>query len=196
MIISKPAIIFHTSQIFFNFLAMACFASVASFQAKWGIGPCEFLPHHFPSNQPTPSTNRSSRHPTLPHFPIPHNASSCTPFNSIVLTRFNVAGLSGFAIFVSVSGIFLSLFMLCVPVVYEKYDKFTRLARALKEIRVGFILVGSGSIFSLLIACVITSPTVDLVLTPGQIYHDNISLDRTRVQKCGQRPSRKPWRFI
>ncbi|KAG1723365.1 uncharacterized protein EDB91DRAFT_1173052 [Suillus paluster] len=105
MIISKPAIIFHISQIFFNFLAMACFASVASFQATWKIGP---------------------------------------------------SGLSGFAIFVSVSGIFLALFLLFVPVVYEKYDKFTRLARALKEVRVGFILVGSGCIFSLLIAFVTT----------------------------------------
>ncbi|KAJ8580787.1 hypothetical protein M405DRAFT_752850 [Rhizopogon salebrosus TDB-379] len=105
MIISRPAIIFHTSQIFFNFLAMACFASVASFQAKWKIG---------------------------------------------------LSGLSGFAIFVRVSGIFLALFLLCVPVVYEKYDKLTRLARALKEVRVGFILVGSGSIFSLLIAFITT----------------------------------------
>ncbi|KAF9243555.1 hypothetical protein BU15DRAFT_42893 [Melanogaster broomeanus] len=105
MIISKPAIIFHTSQIFFNFLSMACFASVASFQAKWHVGP---------------------------------------------------SGLSGFAIFVSVSGIFLSLFMMFVPVVYEKYDKFTRLARALKEVRVGFILTGTGCTFSLLIAFVTT----------------------------------------
>ncbi|KAG0697364.1 hypothetical protein DFH29DRAFT_1071650 [Suillus ampliporus] len=105
MIISKPAIIFHISQIFFNFLAMACFASVASFQAKWKVGP---------------------------------------------------SGLSGFAIFVSVSGIFLAVFLLFVPVVYEKYNKFTRLALALKEVRVGFILVGSGCIFSLLIAFVTT----------------------------------------
>ncbi|KAH7884561.1 hypothetical protein F5I97DRAFT_1890345 [Phlebopus sp. FC_14] len=105
MIISKPAIIFHTSQIFFNFLSMACFASVASFQAKWKVGP---------------------------------------------------SGLSGFAIFVSVSGIFLSLFMLFVPVVYEKYDKFARLARALKEVRVGFILTGTGCTFSLLIAFITT----------------------------------------
>ncbi|KAH7918072.1 hypothetical protein BV22DRAFT_1200103 [Leucogyrophana mollusca] len=105
MIISKPAIIFHISQIFFNFLAMACFASVASFQAKWKIGP---------------------------------------------------SGLSGFAIFVSVSGIFLSLFMMFVPVVYEKYDKFARVARALKEVRVGFILTGAGSTLSLLIAFIVT----------------------------------------
>lgn len=105
MIISKPAIIFHTSQAFFNFISMACFASVASFQAKWGIGP---------------------------------------------------SGLSGFAIFVSVSGIFLSLFMLFVPVVYEKYDKLVKLATALKEVRVGFILTGVGCTFSLLIAFVTT----------------------------------------
>ncbi|KAG6334110.1 hypothetical protein ID866_4972 [Astraeus odoratus] len=105
MIISKPAIIFHTSQAFFNFLAMACFASVASFQAKWGIGP---------------------------------------------------SGLSGFAIFVSVTGIFLSLFMLFVPVVYEKYDRFVKLAIALREVRVGFILTGTGCTFSLLIAFITT----------------------------------------
>ncbi|EGN99047.1 hypothetical protein SERLA73DRAFT_90203 [Serpula lacrymans var. lacrymans S7.3] len=105
MIISKPAIIFHISQVFFNFLAMACFASVASFQAHWGVGP---------------------------------------------------SGLSGFAIFVSVSGIFLALFMLFVPVIYEKYDRFARLARAMKEVRVGFILTGTGVTLSLLIAFIVT----------------------------------------
>jgi hypothetical protein len=123
MIISKPAIIFHISQIFFNFLAMACFASVASFQAKWGIGPCKFIT--------------------------------------------STAGLTGFAIFVSISGIFLAVFLLFVPVVYEKYDKLIRLARALKEVRVGFILVGSGCIFSLLIACVFILPPLISVLTSG-----------------------------
>ncbi|KAI0059161.1 hypothetical protein BV25DRAFT_1829194 [Artomyces pyxidatus] len=105
MIVSKPAIIFHTSQVFFNFLAMCCFASVAAFQAKWGVGP---------------------------------------------------SGLSGFALFVSITGILLSLFLLLVPVVYEKYDKLTRLARALKEVRVSFILVGAGTTFSLLIAFITT----------------------------------------
>jgi len=48
----------------------------------------------------------------------------------------------------------LSAFMLLIPVAYEKYDKFVRLARALKEIRVGFILTGAGVTFSLLIASV------------------------------------------
>lgn len=50
---------------------------------------------------------------------------------------------------------FLSAFMMVVPVVYEKYDKLVRLARALKEVRVGFILTGAGTAFSLLIAYVI-----------------------------------------
>lgn len=62
------------------------------------------------------------------------------------------AGLSGFAIFIAVLGLFYSLFILLVPVVYEKYDKGARLARALKEIRVAFILSGAGTAVSLLIA--------------------------------------------
>jgi hypothetical protein len=49
---------------------------------------------------------------------------------------------------------FLAGFMLLVPVVYEKYDKMARLARALKETRVAFILSGAGTTFSLLIAYV------------------------------------------
>jgi len=105
MIVSKPAIVFYASQIFFNFLAMACFASVAGFQAHWSVGP---------------------------------------------------SGLSGFAIFISVAGMLLSSFMLFVPVMYEKYDKFTRLARAFREVRVGFILTSTGVTFSLLIAFITT----------------------------------------
>lgn len=64
----------------------------------------------------------------------------------------NIAGLSGFALFVSVAGIFFSLFMLLTPVIYEKYDKGARLARALKELRVGFILCATGVTVSLLIS--------------------------------------------
>ncbi|KAI0749857.1 hypothetical protein C8Q80DRAFT_651304 [Daedaleopsis nitida] len=105
MIVSKPAIVFHVSQVFFNFLAMCTMAGAAAFQAKWKVGP---------------------------------------------------SGLSGFAIFIAVTGILYSLFILLVPVVYEKYDKGARLARALKEIRVGFILSGAGSAVSLLIAFIIT----------------------------------------
>jgi hypothetical protein len=70
------------------------------------------------------------------------------------LMLYPTAGLTGFAIFVSISGIALSLFMLLVPVIYEKYDKFVRLARALKEVRVGFILTGAGATASFLVACV------------------------------------------
>lgn len=105
MIISKPAIVFHSSQIFFNFLAMACFASVAAFQAKWKVGP---------------------------------------------------SGLSGFTLFITIIGMFLSAFMLAIPVVYERYDKLVRLARAMKEVRVGFILTGTGTTASLLIAFIVT----------------------------------------
>jgi phosphatidylglycerophosphate synthase len=105
MIVSKPTIIFHVTQIFFNFLAMSCFASVAAFQGKYHVGP---------------------------------------------------SGLSGFALFITIFGMILSSFMLLVPVLYEKYDKFSRLARALKEVRVGFILTGTGVSFSLLIAFIVT----------------------------------------
>ena len=119
MIVSKPAIIFFTSQIFFNFLAMCCFAGVASFQAKFHVGPC-----------------KSSL-----LYTVPPSHQRCNP-----------AGLTGFALFVSIFGIFYSLFLLMVPVIYEKYDKGARLARALKEIRVGFILTTTGVVVSLLIA--------------------------------------------
>ncbi|KZS92381.1 hypothetical protein SISNIDRAFT_486422 [Sistotremastrum niveocremeum HHB9708] len=93
MIVSKPSIVFHASQTFFTFLALCCFASVASFQAQYKVGP---------------------------------------------------SGLSGFAIFLAVMLIVLSMFMLLVPVIYEKYNKMVRLARALKEDRVAFILTGTG----------------------------------------------------
>ncbi|TFY75578.1 hypothetical protein EWM64_g8434 [Hericium alpestre] len=66
------------------------------------------------------------------------------------------AGLTGFALFVSITGILLALFMMLVPVIYEKYDKLTRLARLLKEMRVSFILLGVGVTFSLLLAFITT----------------------------------------
>jgi len=93
MPISKPAIVFHAAQIFFSFVAMCCFASVASFQAHWKVGP---------------------------------------------------SALSGFAVFCAVTNLFLALFLLLVPVLYDKYNKFTRVARALRELRVAFILTGAG----------------------------------------------------
>jgi hypothetical protein len=65
-----------------------------------------------------------------------------------------LAGLSGFTIFITVAGMCLSAFLLLVPVIYEKYDKFARLARVMKEVRVSFTLTGAGTAISLLIAYV------------------------------------------
>jgi len=93
MPISKPAIVFHAAQIFLSFIAMCCFASVASFQAHWKIGP---------------------------------------------------SALSGFAVFCGVTNIFLALFLVLVPVIYDKYNKLATMARALRELRVAFILTGAG----------------------------------------------------
>ena len=73
---------------------------------------------------------------------------------SLMLIPLALAGLSGLAIFISVTGMLLSAFMLFIPVAYERYYKLVRLARALKEVRVGFILTGTGVLFSLLIAYV------------------------------------------
>ncbi|KAI0292154.1 hypothetical protein BC826DRAFT_1020304 [Russula brevipes] len=105
MIVSKPAIVCHSSQIFFSFLAMCCFASVASFQARFHVGP---------------------------------------------------SGLSGFALFVSIMGMFLALFLLLVPLASEKFDKFTRLARAIREDRATFVLVGTGTTLTFLLAFITT----------------------------------------
>ena len=62
------------------------------------------------------------------------------------------AGLTGFALFVAVTLMLLSAFLLFVPVVYVKYDKLSLLARTLGEPRVSFVLTGAGVLFSLLLA--------------------------------------------
>jgi len=64
--------------------------------------------------------------------------------------------LTGFAVFISVAGILMSSCMLAIPVVYEKYDRLSRLARAMKELRVSFILAGSATGVALLIAFIVT----------------------------------------
>jgi hypothetical protein len=46
----------------------------------------------------------------------------------------------------------LSTVMLLVPVIYDKYNKLARLARAMRELRVSFILAISGCIWLLLIS--------------------------------------------
>ncbi|KAG8904093.1 hypothetical protein FRB99_002293 [Tulasnella sp. 403] len=113
MPLSKAAIVFYTLQIFFCFLAMCCFASVASFQKHWGIG---------------------------------------------------VSGLSGFAILVAVTGILLSALLLLVPVIYDKYDRLVRFARAIREERIQFILSGTGFCWLLLISFV---TTISVFTQPG-----------------------------
>jgi len=73
---------------------------------------------------------------------------------AVVLTSGTTAGLSGLAIFVAVSTFLLSSFLLAVPVIYDKYDKFHGVARALRELRVAFIVNGAGAILGFLAAYV------------------------------------------
>jgi hypothetical protein len=91
------------------------------------------------------------------------------------------AGLSGFAVFVSVMGIFLALFLLLVPVVNEKFDKLTRLARALKEDRTTFVLVGTGTTLTFLLAYVVSTSLNSLMLNFAKLYHHYFSMDRAWV---------------
>ena len=73
------------------------------------------------------------------------------------------------------ASIVLSLFLLLVPVVYEKYDKLARLSRALKEVRVGFILNGSGTVLNLLIAYVSSLLLVRALNDPNSSFITTIS---------------------
>lgn len=71
-----------------------------------------------------------------------------------MLKQATIAGLSGLSIFIALSTLFLSAFLLAVPVIYDKYDKFHGVARALRELRVGFICNGAGAILNFIAACV------------------------------------------
>ena len=64
---------------------------------------------------------------------------------SPLLINIQVA-ITVFAVFVSVTGLILSSVMVVVPVIYDKYDKLVRVARALREVRVTFILAGAGAL--------------------------------------------------
>jgi len=64
--------------------------------------------------------------------------------------------LSGFAIFVSMTGLLLSAYMLAIPFVYWKYDRLKSLARPLLEIRVKLILSGFGTVWLVLISFITT----------------------------------------
>jgi hypothetical protein len=78
---------------------------------------------------------------------------------------------------------FLALFLLFVPLVNEKYDKMTRVARALKEDRATFVLVGTGTALSFLIAYVVSRTLNSPTLNYAKVYHHNFSLDRARLQE-------------
>lgn len=95
-----------------------------------------------------------------------------------------LAGLSGFAIFISIVGILLPLFMMLVPVVDVKYGKLTRLSRALSEIRVGFILSGTGTTLTFLIAyvsCPLLDLTVNSQIANSQVHHCYLSMVGSRL---------------
>lgn len=81
-------------------------------------------------------------------------------------------------------GILLSAFMLFVPVAYEKHDKFVRLASALKEVRVGFILTGTGITFSLLISYALLGlfPLAPVDFDIVQLHCHHLCLHTTRMQ--------------
>ncbi|KAL7409690.1 hypothetical protein BDY24DRAFT_366676 [Mrakia frigida] len=67
-----------------------------------------------------------------------------------------VSGLSGFALFVSLFTFVISAVLLCVPLVYDKWDKLRSFALALKIPRVKFILEGTGFTGMLVLAFVTT----------------------------------------
>ena len=79
---------------------------------------------------------------------------------------------------------FLALFLLLVPLVNEKFDKLTRLARALKEDRANFVLVGAGTALTFLLAYVVSTTLNSPTLTSAKVYHYDLSMDRGRLQEC------------
>jgi hypothetical protein len=78
-------------------------------------------------------------------------------------------------------GIFLALFLLLVPLVNEKFDKLTRLARALKEDRATFVLVGTGTTLTFLLAYAVSTSLNSLMLNFAKLYHHYFSMDRAWV---------------
>ncbi|EJU04874.1 hypothetical protein DACRYDRAFT_20477, partial [Dacryopinax primogenitus] len=93
--------------------------------------------------------------------------------------------LSGFAIFVAVTALILSIYLLVVPFVYWKYDRLKALARPLNEIRVKLILNVAGTIWLLLISFITTisawtepgckDPTQDPHASLGKDFQSSLS---------------------
>ena len=87
----------------------------------------------------------------------------------------------------------LALFLLFVPLANEKFDKLTRVARAIREDRASFVLVGTGTTFTFLLAYVVTSSLNDLTLNLSKVHHNYLSLDTGRLQGRKERPSCQSW---
>jgi len=104
------------------------------------------------------------------------------------------SGLNAFAIFIAVFAMFDSAFLLAIPVLYDKYDKAVRLARALRETRVQFILTGFGVVTVPLIAFITTisvgiqpgckDPTTDPNAQLGKDFQNGLG-DWCRTKRAG-----------
>jgi len=90
-------------------------------------------------------------------------------------------------------GILLALFLLLVPLANEKFSKLTRVARAIREDRATFVLVGTGTIFTFLLAYVVLSSLNDLKLNFSKVHHHYLSLDTGWLQERKERPSCRSW---
>lgn len=86
---------------------------------------------------------------------------------------------------------FLALLLLLVPLANEKYDKMTRLARALKEDRANFVLVGTGTTLTFLLAYVVSITLNNLMLNIAKFHHLYFSLDTGWLQERKQRSARQ-----
>lgn len=85
---------------------------------------------------------------------------------------------------------FLALFLLAIPLANEKYNKLTRVARALKEDRTNFVLVGTGTAITFLISYVVSNTPNSQVLNLAKVYHHNFGLDRAWLQGRKERSQR------
>ena len=82
---------------------------------------------------------------------------------------------------------FLALLLLLVPLLNEKFDKMTRLARALKEDRANFVLVGTGTTLTFLLAYVVSINVNNSMLNIAKFYHIDFGLDTSRLQEPKER---------
>jgi hypothetical protein len=81
----------------------------------------------------------------------------------------------------------LALFLLLAPLANEKYNKLTRLARALKEDRASFVLVGAGTTLTFLLAYVVSVTLNNSMLNIAKFYHLDFGLDTGWLQERKER---------